>query len=152
MVQSNAATVDDYLAGLPEERRAVVEEMRQLIRKNLPEGYEEGMGSGMICYTIPLERYPDTYNGQPLCYVALAAQKNAYSLYLLGAYSDDKQVEKLEAAFAKAGKKLDMGKSCVRFKKPEALELDAIAKAIASTPPDKFIKLYEKGRASAKKK
>lgn len=152
MVQSTAATVDDYLAGLPEERRTVVEEMRELIRRNLPKGYEETIGSGMICYSIPLERYPDTYNGQPLCYVALAAQKNAYSLYLMGAYADEAQVEKLKSAFAKGGKKLDMGKSCVRFKKPEALELDAIAKAIASTPPDRFIRLYEKGRAAAKRK
>jgi len=133
----------------------VISQIRDLIRKNLPKGYVESLNWGMLSYEIPLERYPDTYNGQPLGYVALAAQKNGYSLYLLGPYGDESQAEKLREGFAKAGKKLDMGKSCVRFKKPEDLALDAIASAIASTPPDAFIAQYESVRsqtAAAKKK
>ena len=154
MVSSAAKTPEAYLASLPEERRAVISKIRDLIRKNLPKGYVESMNWGMLCYGIPLERYPDTYNGEPLGYVALAAQKNSYSLYLLGPYADEAEVEKLREGFAKAGKKLDMGKSCVRFKKPEDLALDVIADSIRSTPPDAYIAQYEAVRskmASAKK-
>lgn len=143
MVSSAAVTPEDYLSSLPEESRAVVSKMRDLIRKNLPKGYVESMNWGMLSYEIPLDRYPDTYNGRPLGYVALAAQKNGYSLYLLGPYGDEREAAKLREAFEKAGKKLDMGKSCVRFKKPEDLALDAIAEAIASTPPEAFIAQYE---------
>jgi hypothetical protein len=155
MVSSAAVTPEDYLSSLPEERRAVMSQMRDLIRKNLPKGYVESMNWGMLAYEIPLDRYPDTYNGQPLGYVALAAQKNAYSLYLLGPYGDEPQLKKLQDGFAKAGKKLDMGKSCVRFRKPEDLALDAIAEAIASTPPEAYIAQYEAVRSkmtTAKKK
>ena len=133
----------------------MISQIRDLIRKNLPKGYVESLNWGMLSYEIPLERYPDTYNGQPLGYVALAAQKNGYSLYLLGPYGDESQAEKLREGFAKAGKKLDMGKSCVRFRKPEDLALDAIAAAIRSTPPDAYIAQYESVRsqtAAAKKK
>ncbi len=137
--------MDEYLAGLPEDRRAVMSQMRDLVRKNLPKGYVENVG-GMLSYEIPLEKYPNTYNRQPLGYVALAAQKNGYSLYLLGAYADPAQAAQLKAAFAKSGKKLDMGKSCVRFKKIEDLDLEAIADVIRSTPPEKYIAMYEAGR------
>jgi hypothetical protein len=144
MVQSKAATVDDYLAEMPEERRAVVSAVRDLIRRNLPKGYSEAMGFGMINYIIPLADHPDTYNGQPICYVGLAAQKNSYSLYLMGAYTDPKQEEAIRKAFEKAGKKLDMGKSCIRFKKTDDLPLDAIGKVIAGMPPEKLIAVHEK--------
>ena len=133
----------------------MISQIRDLIRKNLPKGYVESSNWGMLSYEIPLERYPDTYNGQPLGYVALAAQKNGYSLYLLGPYGDEGEAAKLRERFEKAGKKLDMGKSCVRFRKPEDLALDAIADAIRSTPPDAFIAQYESIRsrtATAKKK
>ncbi len=131
----------------------MISQIRDLIRKNLPKGYVESMSFGMLCYGIPLERYPDTYNGQPLGYVGLAAQKNSYSLYLLGPYGDEGGAAKLREGFEKAGKKLDMGKSCVRFKKPEDLALDAVADCIRSTPPDAYIAQYESIRsktASAK--
>ena len=82
MVKSAAKTVDEYLAELPEDRREVVSEVRNLVRKNLPKGYEEAVNWGMLCWEIPLARYPHTYNGQPLGYVALAAQKNYFALYL----------------------------------------------------------------------
>ena len=144
MVQSKASTVDDYLAELPEERRAVVSTVRDVIRRNLPKGYAETMGYGMIAYCIPLERYPDTYNGQPLCYAGLAAQKNNYSLYLMGAYTDPKQEEAIRKAFEKAGKKLDMGKSCIRFKTPDDLPLADLGKVIAAMPPEQLIAAQEK--------
>ena len=146
MVQSAATTVDEYLGELPEDRREAIASVRKLIRKNLPRGYEEKMGFGMISYQIPLKRYPDTYNGQPLCYIGLAAQKNHLALYLMGVYGDPKQAAALKDAFAKAGKKLDMGKSCVRFKKADDLPLEAIGKIVAGTPPEAMIALYEKGR------
>jgi Domain of unknown function (DU1801) len=150
MVKSAATNVDQYLAELPEERRGVMTAVRKLIRKNLPKGYSESMEWGMICYGIPLEEYPDTYNGQPLAYIALAAQKNSLSLYMMGVYGSAAKDAELRAAFEAAGKKLDMGKSCIRFKSLDDLELNAIAKAIASTPPKKYIELYEAARAKAK--
>lgn len=146
MASSKATTVDEYLEELPPERRAIVASVRDLVRRNLPEGYRETMNWGMISYELPLERYPNTYNKQPLGYAALAAQKNNYTLYLQGVYQSGKQKEWLEREFRKAGKKLDMGKSCLHFNRLEDLPLDVIAQAIASTPPDKLIKQYEASR------
>jgi hypothetical protein len=147
MALSKAKTVAAYLKELPAERRAVVSAVRDVVVKNLPRGYRESMGFGMITYDVPLERYPNTYNGQPLCYAALAAQKNHYALYLMTVYGDPKQEKALKSAFEKAGKKLDMGKSCVRFKKLEDLPLAAIGKVIASVPPEAYIERYEVLRA-----
>jgi hypothetical protein len=104
------------------------------------------MNWGMISYEVPLARYPDTYNKQPLSYVALAAQKSHYALYLTCANQDEAAGHRLEEAFAAAGKKLDMGKSCVRFKRVDDLPLDAIGHIIADTPPDAFIAQYEAAR------
>lgn len=146
MVQSAAATVADYLEALPAERRAVIAEVRKVIRRNLPKGYQEVMNWGAITYELPLKRYPDTYNGQPLCYAALAAQKNYFALYLMTVYGDKGLAQELRDAFKKAGKKLDMGKSCVRFKSVDQLPLDAIGRIIAAVPPDKYIAAYEKSR------
>jgi hypothetical protein len=146
MVQSTAKTVDAYIAELPEDRRAVVKKVRDVIRKNLPKGYKECMGHGMIAYTVPLSRYPDTYNGEALGYVGLAAQKNGYSLYLLGCYMDAKSTSALADDFRKAGKKLDMGKTCVRFARVEDLDLDAIGRQVAAFSVDDFCALYEKSR------
>jgi hypothetical protein len=146
MVSSNAPTVDDYLADLPPERRSIVASVRDLVRRNLPEGYRETMNWGMISYEVPLERYPNTYNKQPLSYAALAAQKNNYTLYLNTVYQDGDRKKWLEREFKKAGKKLDMGKSCLHFKRLEDLPLDVIAKVIGGTPPEKFIEQYEASR------
>jgi hypothetical protein len=146
MASSKAGTVDEYLEELPPERRAIVASVRDLVRRNLPEGYRETMNWGMISYELPLERYPNSYNRQPLGYAALAAQKNSYTLYLHGVYQNAKQKEWLEREFRKAGKKLDMGKSCLHFNRLEDLPLDVIAQAIGSTPPDKFIEQYEASR------
>ena len=146
MVQSKATTVEQYLEELPPERREVVSEVRKTILENLPEGYAESMNWGMISYEIPLEDYPDTYNGQPLGYLALAAQKRYYSLYMMGVYGDQEQEAKLNEGFKEAGKKLDMGKSCVRFRKLEDVPLDVIGELVASTPPQAMIAQYEKSR------
>ncbi len=146
MASSNAKTGDEYLAELPEERRNAVAKVRKMIQRSLPKGYREMMGSGMICYGIPLERYPDTYNKQPLCYVALAAQKNYYALYMMGAYAKPGQEAAVRSAFAKAGKKLDMGKSCIRFKQAQDLPLDELGKIIGGLPPEELIELVEEAR------
>ena len=149
MVSSKAATVADYLAALPDDRRAEIERVRDIVNAALPPGYQEGMSYGMIGWFIPLERYPNTYNGQPLAYVGLAAQKNSNSLYLNCVYASKERAERFAAGFADAGKKLDMGKSCIRFKKADSLALDIIAAEIASATPDEFIRIYEEARASS---
>lgn len=146
MVQSKAASVPQYLAELPADRRAVVSKVRDMVNAHMPAGYVETMAFGMIGWGIPLSRYPDTYNKQPLGYVALAAQKNNYSLYLMGVYGVGEQEKKLRAAAAAQGKKLDMGKSCLRFKKAEDLPLDAIGELIASMSVDDYIAVYEASR------
>jgi uncharacterized protein YdhG (YjbR/CyaY superfamily) len=146
MATSKAATVDEYLAELPPERREIVSKVRDLVRRNLPKGYEETMNWGMISYEIPLARYPNTYNRQPLSYVGLAAQKNYYALYLTSAYQNSEQGKQLAEAFKKAGKKLDMGKSCLRFKTLDDLPLEAVGRIVASTPPEKWIAQYEAAR------
>ena len=146
MVSSSASTVQGYLDELPPERREVISLVRKIILDHLPEGYAETMGWGMISYGIPLERYPNTYNGQPLAYVALAAQKHHYALYLMGVYQDKEQEEQLRAAFEKAGKKLNMGKSCLRFRKLDDLPLDVIGDVIAATTPAELIARYEASR------
>lgn len=146
MTSKDASTVEEYLAGLPDDRREVVSKVRSMVLANLPRGYRETFAWGMISYEIPLERYPDTYNKKPLCYVALAAQKNYYALYLMGAYAKPGQPEALADAFARAGKKLDMGKSCLRFKKPEDLPLDAIGRIIADVQPAEMIEFARSAR------
>jgi uncharacterized protein YdhG (YjbR/CyaY superfamily) len=146
MVKSTASTVEDYLQELPPERREVVATVRQTVLENLPEGYVESMNWGMISYEIPLETYPETYNGQPLGYAALASQKRHYSLYLMGVYADSAQESQIVEGFEKAGKKLDMGKSCVRFRKLDDLPLDVIGRIIAGTTPEQLISRYEESR------
>ena len=148
MVSSRATTVADYLAELPEDRRAEISQVRDLVNAALPDGYVEAIGYGMIGWVVPLTRYPDTYNKQPLAYAGLAAQKNSNSLYLTCAYASKERAERLRQASAAAGKKLDMGKSCIRFKKADDLPLDAIRDEIASTTPDRFIEIYEAARRS----
>ena len=146
MASSKATTVAKYLKELSADRRKTIVTVRDMIRKHLPSGYEETMNWGMICYEIPLSTYPDTYNKQPLMYAALASQKNYSAVYLMCVYSDPKREKQLRDAFAKAGKKLDMGKSCIRFKTVEDLPLPAIGKIIASTTPKTYIKAYEESR------
>jgi hypothetical protein len=149
-VQSDAPTVDAYLAELPEERREAVAAVRSVILEHLPPGFEEGMQYGMIGYLIPLERYPDTYNGRPLAVAGLASQKRHLSLYLMGVYRDAAEGEWFRERWAATGKRLDMGKSCVRFREVEDVPLDVVGEAIARTSVDDFIALYERSRGAAR--
>jgi hypothetical protein len=149
MVKSAASTVQAYLDALPAESRAVLSAVRDVVLQHLPAGYQETMNWGMISYEIPLALYPRTYNGQPLSYAGLAAQKKHYAIYLMAVYGDPGQEARLREGFTQAGKKLDMGKSCVRFRKLEDLPLDLIGEVIGGTPPDEFIALYERNRRRA---
>ena len=146
MASSKASTVEEYLQELSEDRAVVVSEVRNVILNNLPEGYQEAMNWGMISYEIPLERYPDTYNKQPLMYMALAAQRNHYAVYSSGVYMDPLGESWLRSEFEKTGKRLDMGKSCIRFRRLENLPLEVIGKVAAAQSVDEFIGAYEKAR------
>ena len=146
MVSSKASDVKDYLAELPVERRKEIARVRSVIRANLPAGYKETMQFGMIAYCVPLSRYPETYNGAPLLYAALAAQKNHNAVYLMGIYADADLRTWFETGYKKSGKKLDVGKSCVRFKTLDDLPLTLIGDAIAKMPAEDFIALYEDAR------
>lgn len=142
-MRSEATTVTEYLKSLPAERRKVVSSVRDVIKANLPKGYQERMGWGMISYEVPLKTFPKTYNGHPLLFAALAAQKNNYAIYLMNAYGDPATAAKLKEAFKKSGKKLDMGKSCIRFKRLDDIPLAAIGETIASTPLKLYLERYE---------
>jgi hypothetical protein len=146
-MRSTATTVEQYLAELPPERRDSIARVRDVILKHLPAGFTEGMAFGMIGYAIPLERYTSTYNKQPLAYAALAAQKNYNALYLMSVYQGRWAETVLRKAFAAAGLKLDMGKSCIRFQRPEDLPLAAIGELIGSGSVEEHIAAYESGRS-----
>jgi len=139
-------TVADFLAQQTPERRKELERVRALVRKHLPDGYEETLTSGMIVWVVPLERYPDTYNGHALWYAGLGATKSGFSLYLMNAYGSPPLQQKLEEGFAAAGKKLDMGKACVRFKRADDLPLDSIAEIVAATPLETFVAVAKSAR------
>src|SRR5215212_5399266 len=146
MQNKTAKSPDEYLDDLPAERRDAITAVRAVVRRNLPKGYSEFVSWGMLNYGIPLSRFPNTYNGQPLCYVALAAQKNYCALYLMSVSGDKGHETRLRDGFKAAGKKLDMGKSCVRFKSPADLPLDVVGELIAAVPVEKWIEIYEKSR------
>ncbi|MGD2120485.1 MAG: DUF1801 domain-containing protein [Gemmatimonadota bacterium] len=148
MASSKASTVEEYLQELPAERREVVSSVRDVILENLPDGYQETMNWGMIAYEVPLERYPDTYNKQPLMYMALAAQKSHYAVYSSGVYMDPRGEDWVRTEFEKAGKKLDMGKSCIRFKTLGHLPLKVVGEIAGAQEVDEFIRVYEKSRES----
>lgn len=137
-------SVDSYIKSLPADRRDTITALRKVILEHLPEGYKEGMQYGMIGYYIPFTRYPKTYNGQPLGYIAIASQKDYISLYLMGIYGQGEA--EFKRAYKKTGKKLDMGKSCVRFNQLDDLPLELIAKTITKYTPEEFIAVYERGR------
>jgi len=138
-MQSDANTVEEYLASLSEDRRAALEAVRGKILENLPDGYDEVMNWGMITYEVPLETCPDTYNGKPLMYAALGSQKDHMAVYLTGIYMDEGAREEFEARYRDTGKRMDMGKSCVRFRKLEDLPLPLIGEAIGQIPADEFV-------------
>ena len=138
------ATVAAYLKSLPPEKRAVIAQARAFVRQHISKGYAEFMNWGVINWGIPLETFADTYNGQPLCYVGLGAQKNYNSFYLMGAYDESNGAKLLAEAFKKAGKRLDMGKCCLRFKELDDLELASVAKVIAMSSPDDYLAYYKR--------
>lgn len=140
-MKSDARTIEQYIKELPAERQEALEKIRGVILDNLPDGYEEVMNWGMITYQVPLEIYPDTYNKKPLMYAALASQKNHMAVYLSAIYADEQKREDFEEAYRATGKRYDVGKSCVRFRKLEDLPLDILAKAVASIEMDEFITL-----------
>ena len=146
MAKSEANTVGEYLADLAEDRRAALTAVGKVILENLPVGYEETMQYGMIGYVIPLERYPATYNGKALIYTGLASQKNYMSLHLMNIYSDPETERWFVKRYDASGKKLNMGKSCLRFKKLDDLPMDLIGEAIAATSVAAFIERYEASR------
>ncbi len=134
-----ATTPLAYLDSLPPDRRQALEAVRATILSHLPQGYEEAMDYGMIVYQVPLAVYPDTYNKRPLMYAALASQKNHMAVYLCNANGLPSLTEELAKGFKAAGKKLDIGKSCVRFKKLQDLPLAVIGKVVAATPMKEFV-------------
>jgi hypothetical protein len=150
MPRSAAATVEDYLAELSPERRETVSTVRDVILAHLPDGYEEMMDFGMISYVIPLSTYPITYNERSLMYAALSSQKNYCSLYLMNIYSKPELMEWFERGYRASGKRMDIGKACVRFKSVDDLPLDLVGGAIARTLVADYIELYEASRRTTK--
>ncbi len=138
-MQSTAATVSEYLAELPDDRREVIEAIREVVLANLPTGYVEEMNWGMISYEVPLKTSGKTYNGKPLMYSALGNQKRHMVLYLCGLYCKPEIKKRFEADWAGSGKKLDMGAACVRFKKLDDLHLPAVKMAISAVSIEDFI-------------
>jgi hypothetical protein len=145
-MQSKAATVEQYLAELPEDRRAALEAVRRVILDNLPEGCQEGMQYGMIGYFVPHGVYPPGYHcdpKQPLPFAGLASQKNHMAVYLTCIYGDGNHQAWFRDAWTRTGKKLDMGKSCVRFRKIDDVPLEVIGRAIKRVPVKTYIEHYE---------
>jgi hypothetical protein len=144
-----ASTPKAYLASLPSDRRAAISAVRDVILANLPPGYAEVATERMLAYAVPLSRHPGLYAGRPLWVAALASMKNGMSLHLMSVYGDPARRRAFEAAYVKAGKRLDMGKACVNFRHVEDLPLDVIAKVISSVPVDAYVALVERRRVTA---
>jgi hypothetical protein len=145
-------SAEEYLAQLPPDRRAALTAVRAVIRANLPNGYEESVQKGMLAYYVPLSRYPDTYNKQPLWLAALAAQKNYNSLYMMSVYGSKAHELRLRDGFAKAGKRLEMGKSCIHFGAADDLPLAVIGELIASMPVDTWVAIAKAARRKPAKR
>ncbi len=146
MGKAAPATPKDYLDALPEDRRKALARLRTTIRKHLPKGYKEGIQYGMIGYFVPHSIYPDGYHtdpSEPVPFASIASQKNHMALYLFCLYTDKREVARFEKAWKASGCKLDMGKSCVRFKSIEDVPLDVVGETISRIPVADFIKAYE---------
>lgn len=144
-MQSGAATVEEYLASLPEDRREIVSKVRDAINARLPEGYEEGMQYGMIGWYVPHSVFPSGYHcdpKQPLPFAGLASQKNHIGVYLFCLYVNEEHLAWFREAYAQTGKRLDMGKSCLRFKKLEDFALEVVVESIAKVSVDEFVAHY----------
>lgn len=146
VVSSKAETVAEYLDDLEPDRREAISAVREVIVDHLGDGFVEEMRWGMICYEVPLDIEPDTYNGKPLMYAALASQKRHMAVYLSGIYGDDELRERFEADYEATGKRMDIGKSCVRFRKLDDLPVELIGAAIGEFSVDEFCALVDKAR------
>jgi hypothetical protein len=148
-MQSNAKTPDEYVASLPDDRKAIVSDIRKTINKNLPKGFREGMAYGMIGWVVPHELYPPGYHcdpTKPLGMISLASQKNHIALYHMCLYAGP-HLEWFKAEWPKhSSKKLDMGKSCLRFKKADEVPLALIGELASRVTPQEWIEIYEKAR------
>jgi hypothetical protein len=146
MARKASTAVSTFLDNLPAERRREVERVRETVRRHLPEGYEEVVSKNMLVYQVPLKRYSDTYNGEPLWYVALASEKSYLSLHLMSIYGDRALARRLEDGFRAAGKKLDVGKACVHFKTADDLPLDVVGQIVAAIPMDQWVEIAQAAR------
>ena len=155
-MQSKAITVDAYLAEVPEERQYPMNELRKVIKKNLPKGFQECMSYGMMGWVVPHSKYPAGYHcnpKDPLPFMGVASQKNFIAFYHMGIYADAKLLKWFTDAHAKASpKKLDMGKSCVRYKKPEDIPFKLIGELVGKITPDEWIAQYETVYKNSRKK
>ena len=146
MTQPSQQSPDEYIEALPEDRQAAISAVRSVILANLPAGYEETVQHGMLSYVIPLATYPVTYNKMPLLFAGLASQKNYMTVHLMNIYGDPADEEWFVQRYKATGKKLNMGKSCVRFKTIDDLPIELIGEAVARTPVESYIKIYEDSR------
>jgi hypothetical protein len=166
MPAAKPTTADEYVASLPPDRREAITAVRRAINENLPKGYREGIQYGMIGWCVPHALFPAGYHcdpKQPLPFAALASNKSGLSLHLMFIYLDGKQREWFQSAWRKTGKRLDMGKACIRVKRLEDVALDVVGEAVARVPVDTYVKTYQsllgtkggggaKGSAKATKK
>ncbi len=147
-MQSKATTVEQYIEELPEERKKVISQLRKQIKKNLPKGFKETMGYGMIGYVIPFSMYPAGYHcnpSVPVPFMNLASQKNFVAVYSMGVYANPGLLKWFTDEYAKAGVgKLDMGKSCIRFKKMDKIPYELIGRLAAKVTPAQWLEFYEK--------
>ncbi len=146
-MQSKAATPDEYIESLPEERKEALAKLRKIIKKNLPKGFSEEMNYGMLGYVVPLKLYPKGYHCDPklpLPFLAVASQKNFIALYHMGIYAKKDLLDWFTKEFPRhSKKKLDMGKSCIRFKKPEDIPYELIGELVSKMTPADWIECYE---------
>jgi Domain of unknown function (DU1801) len=152
-MRSSASSVEDYIAALTADRQATINAVRAVLRGNLDPEIEEGMQYGMIGYRVPHRVYPAGYHvnpKEPLPFLALASQKQNLALYLMHLYADPGELKWFQSAWAKAGKKLDMGKSCLRFRKLDDLALDVLGEALRRTSAKAYVELYERNLAQAR--
>ena len=140
-MKSKANNIEQYLNELPDDRKKAISIVRQTILENLPDGYDEVMNWGMITYEVPLETYPNTYNGKPLMYSALASQNNHMSVYLTGCYMSPDIRDQFEKPYKNSGKQFDVAKSCIRFKKVDDFSLVIFGETIASLDVNEFIEI-----------
>lgn len=145
-------TVEEWLASVPAERKDAINAVRDVVNEHLPQGYEETVDWGMLAWVVPLATLPDTHNGRPLMLAALGAHTKVMTIYLSAVYSDPEIRSEFETAYKATGKKLDMGGSCVHFKKLDDLPLDVVGATIARVAVDRYVEHYRSSRTKPKPK